>query len=339
MSLTDSSGEEPVAARDSSSEPGPTQPLEQENLSLRRQLAALRAERDLLTFIVNSIPDYVGYVDRDLVYRVCNETYASESGRPLDTFVGKHVIEFVGEAGMAKIQPHVDRVLQGELVDYEDRVDYRFKTQQDVEVQYAPHRTAVGEVKGFSVYVRNITARRRAEETLHRQARHDPLTDLPNRTLFSECLCRAISRSERMGGRLAVLFIDLDGFKRVNDLLGHESGDEVLRDVSIALQDALRNNDTVARMGGDEFVVLTEDLEEEAPVKKVAEKIIRCIANLATPRLGNIRIGASIGISYYPDHGQDPKELLIRADAAMYESKRRGRCRYCVFGGDPIEVC
>jgi diguanylate cyclase (GGDEF)-like protein/PAS domain S-box-containing protein len=305
--------------------------LEQEIDHLRERLTALEAERDVMAFILDSIPDYVSYVDTDLVYRVCNRKYEIETGRSREAFLGKHVVAFMGEQGFAKIQRHVERVLKGELVTYKDRVDYGYQAQQDVEVQYSPHRSKERAVIGFSVYVRNITAQRRAEEMLRRQAQHDPLTDLPNRILFNERLEQAIGRADRIRSQLAVLFIDLDGFKQVNDVLGHEVGDQVLRDASHNLVQTLRRNDTLARIGGDEFVLLVEDLQGLEQATSLADKVVESISNLHTPALQNVRIGASVGIALYPEHGNDSRVLLVRADEAMYKAKRRGKNSHFLY--------
>jgi diguanylate cyclase (GGDEF)-like protein len=171
-----------------------------------------------------------------------------------------------------------------------------------------------------------------AEEMLRRQAQHDPLTDLPNRILFNERLEQAISRVNRIGGQFAVMFIDLDGFKQVNDALVHEVGDQVLRDVARNLSQTLRRNDTLARIGGDEFLLLVEDLQCLEQVTSLAGKVVESISNLRTPALQNVRIGASIGIALYPDHGSDTRALLVRADEAMYEAKRQGKGCYFFSG-------
>jgi diguanylate cyclase (GGDEF)-like protein/PAS domain S-box-containing protein len=305
--------------------------LKEEITQLREQLDTVGSERDRMAFVLDSIPDYVAYVDADLVYRLCNRKYETESGRPRDAFVGKHVVEFIGEHGMARIHAHVERVLQGEAVTYEDRLDYRYLAQQDVEVHYQPHRSNDNVVVGFSVYVHNITAQRRAEELLRRQAQHDPLTDLPNRVLFNERLVQAIARADRAKTRLAVLFLDLDGFKQVNDVLGHEVGDQVLRDVARYLEQSIRRNDTLARLGGDEFVLLVEDLQCLEQLTHLADKVVDSVTNLRTPVMQSVGIGASVGIAIYPDHGKDPKELLVRADEAMYEAKRTGKGRHCLW--------
>jgi diguanylate cyclase (GGDEF)-like protein len=222
----------------------------------------------------------------------------------------------------------VDRVLQGQLVTYDDRIDYRYKTKQDVEVRYTPHKAPDDSLKGFSVYVRNITAQRRAEETLLRQAQYDPLTNLPNRIFFNKRLEQALKRAKRMNGRFAILFIDLDGFKQVNDEMGHEVGDQVLRDVAGTFVEHLRGNDTLARIGGDEFVLLVEDLQAENQVESLANKLIDAVTLLDTPALNRVKIGSSIGIALYPDHAENANELLIRADEGMYEAKRQGKNRY-----------
>ena len=308
--------------------------LEKEVEQLRQQLVDLQAENDLMTFILDSIPDYVSYVDADLTYRLCNRKYEIEKGMTREKFLGKHVIEFVGKQGFASIQQYVDRVLKGELVTYEDHIDYRYLAEQDVQVQYAPQQSEDGAVIGFSVYVRNITAQHRAEEMLRRQAQHDPLTDLPNRILFNARLEQAIGRANRISGQLVVLFIDLDGFKQVNDAYGHEAGDQVLQDVANKLIESVRRSDTLARIGGDEFVLLVEDVQGLGQVKSLANKVVESISSLHTPALKKVRISASIGISLYPDHGNDTRTLLVRADEAMYEAKRQGKQRYFLYGED-----
>ncbi|MEW8625674.1 MAG: GGDEF domain-containing protein [Candidatus Thiodiazotropha sp.] len=305
---------------------------EDESDSLRREISELKAERDLLKFILNSIPDYVSYVDADLHYQFCNEKYAVESGQPLSSFVGQHVEQFIGKQGMQRIQPHIDAVLDGHLVAYDDQLNYRYMLNQSVEVRYTPDKMADDSVKGFSVYVRNITAQRRAEDTLRRQAHFDPLTELPNRLLFSNRLSQAASRALRLKSRYAVLFIDLDGFKLINDNCGHPFGDQVLRDVAQTLMKTVRQNDTFARFGGDEFALLIEDVENDNQVKSLADKMIQAVANLKLSPLNKFEMGASIGIAYFPDHAESVDELLSRADEAMYRAKKSGKNRYYLFG-------
>jgi diguanylate cyclase (GGDEF)-like protein len=162
-------------------------------------------------------------------------------------------------------------------------------------------------------------------------AYHDGLTALPNRSLFNKLLSQAIRHARRREGQLAVAFIDLDRFKQINDTLGHEAGDELLKEVSNRLKACLRESDTVARLGGDEFVVLLTDLQEEKYAAIVAEKIV---ASIATPfiLLGQeFRVTASIGISTYPQDGQDEQTLTKNADIAMYQAKEDGKNTFQLY--------
>lgn len=156
-------------------------------------------------------------------------------------------------------------------------------------------------------------------------AYHDGLTALPNRSLFNKLLSQAISQAQRHQRRLAVAFIDLDRFKQINDTLGHEAGDELLKEVATRLKACLRDSDTVARLGGDEFVVLLSELEEEKYAATVAQKIIATIAKPFVLLSQEFRVTASIGISTYPIDGPDAQTLTKNADIAMYQAKEDGK--------------
>ena len=167
--------------------------------------------------------------------------------------------------------------------------------------------------------------RKQAEEALRFVATHDSLTRLPNRVMFAQRLEHAISTARRHGRRLAVLFIDLDRFKAINDSLGHDAGDAILRDVARRLLDNLRASDTVARLGGDEFVVLLEEVADPAFARGVAQKLISVLAQPFTLGGREYRVTASIGASVYPEDGGDTEELIKNADTAMYRAKEQGR--------------
>jgi len=306
--------------------------LEEEIIELRKQLKKLKSERDILAFTLDSIPEFASYVNADLVYQFCNHKYETETDRTREEFLGKHVVEFVGEKSFKKIQPYVERVLSGEVVTYENSMNYKHMLNQDVKVQYIPHYSKDNIVIGFSVYVQNITAQLRAEEGLRRQAQHDPLTDLPNRILFNELLEKAVCRAQRKNSQVAVLFIDLDGFKNVNDKLGHDAGDQVLLEVADYLKQHLRCNDTLARFGGDEFMILIDDVESILELKGLADKVVISISEMSSPALQSLKIGASVGIALYPDHSDDIKTLLSLADEAMYQVKHHGKSGYFIYG-------
>jgi len=171
-------------------------------------------------------------------------------------------------------------------------------------------------------------ARKQAEERIRHLANYDELTGLPNRSMFQERLHHALAQAHRHARPLAVLFIDLDRFKDINDTLGHEAGDHVLRDVAERLRTCLRDSDTVGRLGGDEFVVLLEELPQLADVAAVAQKILDAAARPFMLAAKEFHIGASIGISAFPEDGKDLQTLLKNADAAMYRAKVLGRNNY-----------
>ncbi|MET0328866.1 MAG: EAL domain-containing protein [Luteimonas sp.] len=172
----------------------------------------------------------------------------------------------------------------------------------------------------------DITQQKRTEQELRYLANFDTLTSLPNRSLLSERLSRAIVRAHREDTRLAVLFLDLDRFKDINDSLGHAAGDRILRAAAVRLQQTVGEHHTVARLGGDEFTVVLEDLQQPYDAERIAREIINAFeAPLQLDDRREISISPSIGISLYPDHAQVPTELLKQADTAMYQAKAAGR--------------
>ncbi len=174
----------------------------------------------------------------------------------------------------------------------------------------------------FAVTFTDVTERKQTEEKLKYAALHDPLTGLPNRRLFSDRLDQALKKARRDHEQVAILYLDLDAFKPVNDLYGHETGDRVLQEVALRIQDCIRAVDTVARIGGDEFVVLLEDIENREAARKVAQKITDAIHEPILVIDHVCRVGASIGVSLYPEDGDDPDSLLKIADQDMYEVKK-----------------
>lgn len=179
----------------------------------------------------------------------------------------------------------------------------------------------------------DITADWRKNERTQHLAFHDALTDLPNRTLLLERLERQIVMSERQPRCLAVMFLDLDGFKRVNDTLGHAIGDELLKAVANKLQGLVRQTDTVARLGGDEFVVLLDSPQNQEEVENIADRIIASINEPVELSGAVAKVGTSIGIAMYPEHGRSSSDLLKNADDAMYRAKHEGKNTYRLASG------
>ncbi len=180
----------------------------------------------------------------------------------------------------------------------------------------------------------DITDDVRAAERIQRLAYYDTLTDLPNRALLSDRLDLAIAHAKRGGSKCAVLFLDMDRFKNINDALGHSIGDQLLQSVAIRLKECVREVDTVARMGGDEFVVILDSMAETDSIMPVARKILHSLSQPYEIEGHNIRATPSIGISVYPDDGTDHESLIMSADSAMYHAKENGRNDFRFFTPD-----
>ncbi len=247
----------------------------------------------------------------------------------------------------ASYQAFLDRVHPDDRVAVEAAVSRAMETGQSYAIDHrivrpdgsvrVVHESAEVQMEGdipvrMIGTVQDVTAWKQAEQALREKdahleyiAYHDALTGLPNRALLMDRLRHAASRADRAGTRMAVLFIDLDRFKTINDSLGHAIGDAVLQAVAGRLKALVRDEDTLSRLGGDEFVVLLESVRDSAAAAMVAEKIIHTLEKML--HIGNypLHISASVGISVYPEDGRDAETLLKHADAAMYKSKERGR--------------
>jgi diguanylate cyclase (GGDEF)-like protein/PAS domain S-box-containing protein len=204
----------------------------------------------------------------------------------------------------------------------------------DVYPQWLSVTAVYDDAERLSTYVSvfaDITDIKNSERKLWQLAHHDALSNLPNRLLLNARLDHAMQRAHRTSTKLALLFIDLDRFKNINDSMGHQVGDELLRDVSRRLQAAVHEDDTVARLGGDEFVVLLEDIPDANVSRRIANRIIERLSDPVTVRGKSLVVTASIGVSLYPEDGQDSETLLKNADAAMYQAKNLGRNRLAYY--------
>ncbi|MFW0886579.1 UNVERIFIED_CONTAM: EAL domain-containing protein [Pseudomonas sp. JL1] len=183
------------------------------------------------------------------------------------------------------------------------------------------------EITHFVAVFADISSLKHAQARLDYQAHHDPLTGLPNRTLFESRLLTALNSQQEDGGQGAVLFLDLDRFKHINDSLGHPVGDLLLKGIAVRLREQLRDIDTVARLGGDEFIILLPGLQQPSDAEHIAQKLLNCFAAPFQAGEHEFFISASIGTSLYPQDGCDVATLVKNADAAMYRSKAKGRNR------------
>jgi diguanylate cyclase (GGDEF)-like protein/PAS domain S-box-containing protein len=279
----------------------------------------------------------------------CNDYFAELSGWWTDELIGRPWIDTFTPPEDRDLEVRASQAIDRGTVmaHYESAIITRTGERRLFSWNNTLLRDAEGNVFGQASLGEDITDRRRAEEELERLAYHDSLTGLPNRILFQEHLDVALARAQRAGRGVAVLYVDLDDFKLVNDSFGHSAGDELLREVAQRLAGSTRASDVVARQGGDEFLILIADVDgadegEDADVAEVARRVAEHVrASLQRPlTLADTEIytSASLGISLYPLDADDAESLLKHADIAMYKAKESGRDGYQLFsasGHDP----
>jgi len=225
-----------------------------------------------------------------------------------------------------------DSLRQGrpQRLDGERELVRRDGARRAVEESASPLRDAGGAAIGAVLLLRDVSEAREQAQALTHAAQHDALTGLPNRVLFQDRLTQALATVAR-GNRGAVLYIDLDKFKPINDTLGHPVGDKVLQEVAQRLRACVRDDDTVSRQGGDEFVLLLQRLADPRDAARVAEKLIRSVQEPILHDGHELRVGASVGISLFPQDARDTRTLMKQADTALYHVKETGRGRYSYF--------
>jgi diguanylate cyclase (GGDEF)-like protein/PAS domain S-box-containing protein len=291
---------------------------------LKETEAALRDKETQLRTIIDAAPAMIAYIDGNHVIQFHNKAYEIWLGKRGDEIDGRHGREVIGEEAYRQAMPYAERAMAGEHVQAE-RIQPAAGRTMHLASSYVPHRSPEGKVIGFFVMHIDITERKAAEQ-LHKTLAHtDTLTGLPNRRLLADRLGQALLLNQRRTSRLALLFIDLDGFKKVNDELGHEAGDALLVEVARRLRASVRASDTVARVGGDEFVVLLLDVGGAEAMGSKAGGFINALQQPITLGDKTAHVGASIGIAQFPDNGTTADALMRHADAAMYAAKRAGR--------------
>jgi diguanylate cyclase (GGDEF)-like protein/PAS domain S-box-containing protein len=225
-----------------------------------------------------------------------------------------------------------DRILSGEIDEYSIENRYVRKDGSIVHVRRSPRavRKADGSLDYIVAWIDDITERKQNEQQIQRLAHFDPLTDLPNRALFTDRISHAINMAQRSNSQLAVMFLDLDHFKNVNDNLGHRVGDALLVEIAQRLSSSIREEDTVSRLGGDEFVLLLPNTDADGAAH-VAEKLLERVVRVCQIEQHELVVTPSIGIAMYPNDGKDFEMLSQCADVAMYRAKHAGRNNYKFF--------
>jgi len=305
------------------------------DITQRRQMeqALLESERryrdsmEELRLFADNVPAMTVSWDERLRCRFVNRRYAEFFGFTVENILGRHLREVVGEDVYREIEPHFARALQGHEVSYQRIHKPAGGEARHTEVKLLPHFGDQGKVMGVFSVVSDITEHKLTEERIRHVAHHDSLTGLPNRLLFNDRLEQAIRLARRDTRKFALLYLDLDRFKPVNDKLGHAAGDELLKKVAARIRAQVRDSDTVARIGGDEFTVILADIATPEDAQAVARKMATALAApfILDSKAPEITIGASVGIAIYPADALDADALVKVADATMYQVKQKTR--------------
>lgn len=302
--------------------------IARQNRRLAEQLETLR----VLSTAIEQCPASVMITDADVVIQYVNPYFEQISGYCAAEALGRKP-SFLKSG---QTDPSVYKSLWESLIKGQawrgEMVNRRKNGELYIEESHiAPVKNAAGEIAHYVALKLDVTRRKEAEEKLDHLAHYDPLTDLPNRSLFFDRVERALAMACREGYLLALMFIDLDKFKPINDCYGHAVGDRVLQEVALRIKNCLRNSDTAGRVGGDEFVVLLAKIAADEDALQVGEKLRQA---LCTPILVDgleLSVSSSIGIAIYPCHGEDALCLARHADQAMYQAKQGGRDRVVLF--------
>ncbi len=301
----------------------------------RRMEQALRESEARFRALTNLSSDWYWEQDAEFRYTLMDSRHA-RAGSAQQSFLGKRPweteLEIEGPGGW---QAHRDLLAAHrsfrDIIMHRTLADGRpYYISVSAEPIFDGNRSFIG-YRGVS---REITEQKIAEERIQHLATHDSLTGLPNRVMFSHLVSTAIASAHRYQRQCAVLFIDLDRFKFVNDSLGHEAGDQLLKAISKRYKKALRASDVVARLGGDEFVVLIQDMQQSSQVATVARKLLSAATRPVALAGRDCHVTASIGIAVYPQDGDDEQALMKNADIAMYYAKDEGKNNYQFYSSD-----
>jgi len=265
-----------------------------------------------------NIPYPLTYVDRSCVLQFVNKAYCAAAATPAERLLGRHIGEVRGPRLWDEHRPFFERALAGESgVVYTRVVELRDQVPRWMRTSYVPDRGELGDVVGAYTVTMDVHELTLARERLQRSVERDALTDVFSRSAMMDRIDAALLDSARWP--IALFFVDLDGFKSVNDTLGHRGGDKLLAQVAASLQAAVRGDDSVGRYGGDEFLVLA-CVRDAAAARKLGDHLLQAVAATA----GALPVTASIGLALVPDDGANTAQLIHRADEAMYLAKRRG---------------
>ena len=326
------------------------------NINNAKKVAMMAAETEqslaknkvILRTVIDTAPVRIFWKDKNSVYLGCNRLFAQDAGftDPSDV-IGKNDFElaWTKEQAQGFVNDDIDVITTGQ-----DKISYEEQQRQAngstlwVSTSKTPLRNTDNEIIGvLGTYVdiseqkKTMLEIQRAKDELGYQAEHDDLTGLPNRILFFDRLHQAIKKSYRTNKKTAVIFLDLDRFKEINDSLGHDLGDKVVKMLADRLHDELRKIDTIARFGGDEFIILAESITNIKDVTEIIQKLMKSMEAPFVVQEHEMHLTLSAGISIFPDDGDNAEILIRNADTAMYRAKDEGRNTYNFYTKDMTE--
>ena len=291
---------------------------------------ALRQSEEKYRNILENIQEAYFEVDLSGNFTFFNDSLCRVTGCLREELIGANYKQFSDEENSKNVFQVFNNVYKTRRP--KERFDWliirKDGTKRYIEASVSLQKDSSNKPNGFKGVIRDITERKLIEQELNHMATHDVLTGLPNRLMFSQLLNHAILSAQRNRKQLAVLFIDLDRFKTINDSLGHEAGDVMLQEIAGRFRHLLRAADIVGRLGGDEFIIMIEDVNELNQVATLAQKILTTTIKPVDIMGEECRVTASIGISIYPSDGQDEQSLMKNADIAMYFAKEEGKNNY-----------
>ena len=290
---------------------------------------AQRESEERLRTITDNLPVLISYKDRDMRFRFANSLYRTWFDAAEEDVIGHTALEVYGSESHAERSAHFQRCLQGQTVEFELPVTIHGRARR-LHTVLVPHLRD-GVVMGAYALSTDVTRTRRHEAQLKRLAETDSLTGLPNRRSYEAALAAAVARAAAAAEPMALVYLDIDHFKAINDTLGHAAGDEVLRELAQRLRKAVRKNDVVCRLAGDEFTIVLEGLQGPGQCERVAAKILEAMRPDFTVGGAPLAVGVSLGIAWDPGATVDAAALGYWADTALYQAKDGGRNRFVLL--------
>ncbi|RJS59029.1 bifunctional diguanylate cyclase/phosphodiesterase [Bacillus sp. PK3_68] len=304
------------------------------DISLRKKMEEeLRESEGKYRLIAENSSDLVSVIDQSGSFLYMSPSHALLLGDELAKLESGRIFQWVHEEDQLTLSEELKLLAAKKKVS--SLLEFRIKTNRgaykDTETKINPVIDKDGEIKSFVLAMRDITERKKSERMIYHLAYHDTLTDLPNRRLFMNRLRKEVDHAKSYSSQLAVMFIDLDRFKFVNDSWGHENGDFILTEAARRIKNSLRPSDLVARLGGDEFTVLLNNVSGMEELDQIAKRIHSNFQEPLKVAGEHYTLSCSIGIALFPVNGEDADELLNKADTALYSVKKRGRNGYALF--------